>query len=341
MAPAKRLEPALISRIKIMANLDIAERRLPQDGRIKFRDGSREIDFRVSVIPALYGESVVLRLLDKSALKLDLTRLGFDAWSLEQFKAAIRNPHGMILVTGPTGSGKTTTLYSALQTVNSADIHILTLEDPVEYNIPRVNQVQVNEEIGFGFAGALRSFLRHDPDVILVGEMRDLDTAQIAARAALTGHLVLSTLHTNDAPSTVTRLADMGIPPFLVASSLRLIVAQRLARKICEACRGPYDCDEGDLIPHGLRPQGRGALVLYRGVGCPACTYTGFKGRIAIYEVLPITREIRELISRGADPAEIKKVARDLGMLTLREAGLLKVLDGITTIEEILRVTAE
>ena len=341
MAPAKRLEPAVVSRIKIMANLDIAERRLPQDGRIKFRDGSREIDFRVSVIPVLYGESVVLRLLDKSALKLDLTQLGLDGWSLEQFQAAIRNPHGMILVTGPTGSGKTTTLYSALQTVNNSEIHILTLEDPVEYNIPRVNQVQVNEEIGFGFATALRSFLRHDPDVILVGEMRDLDTAQIANRAALTGHLVLSTLHTNDAPSTVSRLIDMGIPPFLLASSLRLIVAQRLARKICEECRGPYDCDEADLIPHGLRPQGRGAIVLFRGVGCPTCSYTGVRGRIALYEVLPITPEIRELVARGADPAEIKKVARDLGMLTLREAGLAKVLEGVTTIEEVLRVTAE
>jgi len=341
MTPAKRLEPALVSRIKIMASLDIAERRLPQDGRIKFRDAGRDMDFRVSVIPALYGESVVLRLLDKSALKLDLTQLGFDGWSLEQFQAAIRSSHGMILVTGPTGSGKTTTLYSALQTVNSSEIHILTLEDPVEYNIPRVNQVQVNEEIGFGFATALRSFLRHDPDVILVGEMRDLDTAQIANRAALTGHLVLSTLHTNDAPSTVTRLIDMGIPPFLLGSSLRLIVAQRLARKICEECKGAYDADEGDLVAHGLRPQGRGAIALYRGVGCRACNFTGLRGRIALYEVLPIGREVRELIVGQADSAEIKKVARDLGMLTLREAGLSKVLEGVTTIEEVLRVTAE
>ncbi|HTO12329.1 MAG TPA: ATPase, T2SS/T4P/T4SS family [Candidatus Binatia bacterium] len=341
MSPAKRLEPAVVSRIKIMASLDIAERRLPQDGRIKFRDATHEIDFRVSVIPALYGESVVLRLLDKSALKLDLTQLGFDTWSLEQFQTAIRNPHGMILVTGPTGSGKTTTLYSVLQTVNSSEIHILTLEDPVEYNIPRVNQVQVNEEIGFGFATALRSFLRHDPDVILVGEMRDLDTAQIANRAALTGHLVLSTLHTNDAPSTVTRLIDMGIPPFLLGSSLRLIVAQRLARKICEACREPCEGDEADLVAHGLKPQGRGAVTLYRGAGCATCSYTGLKGRVALYEVLPITREIRELVVRGADAGEIKKVARDIGMLTLREAGLMKVLEGVTTVEEVLRVTAE
>ena len=341
MTPAKRLEPALVSRIKIMANLDIAERRLPQDGRMKYRDGSREVDFRVSVIPTLYGESVVLRLLDKTALKLDLTQLGFDAWSLEQFQAAIRSPHGMILATGPTGSGKTTTLYSALQTVNSPEIHVLTLEDPVEYNIPRVNQVQVNEEIGFGFATALRSFLRHDPDVLLVGEMRDLETAQIANRAALTGHLVLSTLHTNDAPSTISRLIDMGIPPFLLASSLRLIVAQRLARKICEDCKETYEADEGLLVDQGLRQRGSGGLVLYRGRGCPACNFTGLKGRIALYEVLPITREIRDLIATAAPSDEIKKVARDLGMHTLREAGLMKVLEGVTTLEEVLRITAE
>jgi type IV pilus assembly protein PilB len=247
----------------------------------------------------------------------------------------------MILVTGPTGSGKTTTLYSALQTVNSPEIHILTLEDPVEYNIPRVNQVQVNEEIGFGFATALRSFLRHDPDVILVGEMRDLETAQIANRAALTGHLVLSTLHTNDAPSAVARLIDMGVPPFLLASSLRLVVAQRLARKICEECREPYAADEADLVTHGLTPQGRGTLTLFRGRGCQACTFTGLKGRVALYEVMPVAREIRDLITQAAPTTEIQKVARDLGMLTLRESGLVKVLQGVTTVEEVLRVTAE
>jgi len=340
-APAKRLEPAVVSRIKIMSNLDIAERRLPQDGRMKFRDGTREVDFRVSIIPALYGESVVLRMLDKSALKLDLTQLGFDAWSLEQFQKAIHCTHGMILVTGPTGSGKTTTLYSALQTVNTPEIHLLTLEDPVEYNIPRVNQVQVNEEIGFGFAGALRSFLRHDPDVILVGEIRDLETAQIANRAALTGHLVLSTLHTNDAPSTIARLVDMGVPPFLLSSALRLIVAQRLARKICEECRESYEADESELIANGLAPQGRGTLTLYRGRGCQACSFTGLKGRMALYELLPVTREIRDQINTGATTAEIKKVGRDLGMRTLREAGLVKVLEGVTTVEEVLRVTAE
>lgn len=341
MTPNKRLEPAVVSRLKIMANLDIAERRLPQDGRIKFRDVSREIDFRVSVIPALFGESVVLRILDKAALKLDLTQLGFDPWSLEQFDKAIKSPHGLILVTGPTGSGKTTTLYSALQTVNSPDIHILTLEDPVEYNLPRVNQVQVNDAIGLTFASALRSFLRHDPDVILVGEMRDLETAQIANRAALTGHLVLSTLHTNDAPSTVARLIDMGLPPFLLASSLRLVVAQRLARKVCGECRTTYHAGEDSLVPHGWTPRGLGTLTLARGKGCSSCNFTGLKGRIALYEVMTISREVRELIVRGATTAELGKVAREQGMPTLREAGLQKVIDGVTTVEEVLRVTTE
>jgi type IV pilus assembly protein PilB len=341
MTPAKRLEPAIVSRLKIMANLDIAERRLPQDGRIKFREASREIDFRVSIIPALFGESVVLRILDKSSLKLDLTHLGFDSWSLEQFHKAIRSPHGMILVTGPTGSGKTTTLYSALSSVNSPDIHILTLEDPVEYNLPRVNQVQVNEEIGLTFGAALRSFLRHDPDVILVGEMRDQETAQIATRAALTGHLVLSTLHTNDAASTVARLLDMGIPPFLLASSLRLIVAQRLIRKVCDECKQPYDVDEGTLVTHGYEGRGLGTVTLHKGRGCAVCNQTGLKGRVAIYEVMPITREVKDLVLQGAPPVEICKVARDQGMKTLREAALQKLIDGVTTLEEVLRVTAE
>jgi len=340
MNPAKRLEPALVSRVKIMANLDIAERRLPQDGRIKFRDGARDIDFRVSIIPALFGESVVLRLLDRTSLRLDLTQLGFDGWSLEQFQKAIRSPHGLILVTGPTGSGKSTTLYSALQAVNSADIHILTLEDPVEYNLPRVNQVQVKDEIGLTFAAALRSFLRHDPDVILVGEMRDLETAQIANRAALTGHLVLSTLHTNDAVSTVARLLDMGIPSFLLASSLRLVVAQRLLRKICVECREPQEIDAGSLTPYAAIPTG-GRVTVFAGRGCAVCNHTGLKGRIAIYEVMPVTNEIKDLIVRGARPVEICKAARDQGMRTLREAGLAKVLEGVTTLEEVLRVTTE
>jgi type IV pilus assembly protein PilB len=341
MTPAKKLEPAIVSRLKIMANLDIAERRLPQDGRIKLRDASREIDFRVSIIPALFGESVVLRILDTSALQLDLAQLGFEAQGLEQFHKAIRSSHGLIVVTGPTGSGKTTTLYSALSAVNSPDIHILTLEDPVEYNLPRVNQVQVNDEIGLSFATALRSFLRHDPDVILVGEMRDQETAGIANRAALTGHLVLTTLHTNDAASTVARLLDMDIPPFLLASSLRLVVAQRLIRKVCEECKQPYDVDEATLVTHGLVARGLGRITLYKGRGCAACSQTGFKGRAAIYEVMPITREMKELVLQSASPAEICKVARDQGMKTLRESALQKLIDGVTTLEEVLRVTSE
>jgi type IV pilus assembly protein PilB len=341
MHPAKRLEPAVVSRIKIMANLDIAERRLPQDGRIKFREAAREVDFRVSVVPALFGESVVLRLLDKTSLRLDLTQLGFDAWGLEQFRKAIHSPHGLILVTGPTGSGKSTTLYSALQTVNAPDIHILTLEDPVEYNLPRVNQVQVRDEIGLTFASALRAFLRHDPDVILVGEMRDHETAQIANRAALTGHLVLSTLHTNDAASTVARLLDMGVPPFLLASSLRLVVAQRLVRKVCEECKQPSDVDASIFAPYMEPLPGEGRVTVFKGRGCAACSQTGLKGRIAIYEVMPVTREIKELIVHGAPPSEIAKVARDQGARTLREAGLTRVLEGMTTIDEVLRVTSE
>jgi type IV pilus assembly protein PilB len=341
MNPAKRLEPAVVSRLKIMANLDISERRLPQDGRIKFRDAGREVDFRVSIIPALFGESVVLRILDKTSLRLDLTQLGFDPWGLEQFQRAIHSPHGMILVTGPTGSGKSTTLYSALQSMNSPDRHILTLEDPVEYNLPRINQVQVKDEIGLTFASALRSVLRHDPDVILVGEMRDLETAQIANRAALTGHLVLSTLHTNDAASTVARLLDMGIPPFLLASSLRLVVAQRLIRKVCEDCKQPHDVDESSLVPWIDAPRGAGLVTVFKGRGCTTCGQTGLKGRIAIYEVMPVTREIKELIVHGAPPAEVCKVARDQGMRTMREAGFSKVLEGVTTVEEVLRVTAE
>ena len=341
MTPAKKLEPAIVSRLKIMANLDIAERRLPQDGRIKFRDASREIDFRVSIVPALFGESVVLRILDKSSLRLDLAQLGFDARSLEQFQKAIRSPHGMIVVTGPTGSGKTTTLYSALSAVNTPDVHILTLEDPVEYNLPRVNQVQVNDEIGLSFATVLRSFLRHDPDVILVGEVRDQETAHIANRAALTGHLVLTTLHTNDAASTVARLLDMNIPPFLLASSLRLVVAQRLLRKVCGECKQRYEADEATLVAQGYAGRGAAKITLAKGRGCATCSQTGYKGRAAIYEVMPITREVKDLILQAAPPAEIAKVARDQGMSTLRESALQKVVDGVTTLEEVLRVTSE
>jgi type IV pilus assembly protein PilB len=339
MAPPKRLEAALLSRVKIMSNLDIAERRLPQDGRIKIRYSSREIDLRVSSLPTIFGEKIVMRILDKEALTLDLAKLGFDDWSMENFKKVIHQPYGMVLITGPTGSGKTTTLYSAVHTINSPDINIMTAEDPVEYNLKGINQVQVNEEIGRTFSAVLRSFLRQDPDVILVGETRDLETAQIAIRAALTGHLVFSTLHTNDAPGTIARLQDMGIPPFLVASSILLVLAQRLARRVCKECRDPYEVDEESLTPYGHVPQGLGKVTLYKGKGCQACNFTGMKGRTAIYEVMPVSSELRELILRGASTNEVRDLAQQQGMKTLRQAGLLKVLEGATTAEEILRVT--
>ena len=339
MTPPKRIEAALTSRVKIMSNLDIAERRLPQDGRIKLRFNQREIDFRVSTLPTIFGEKTVMRILDKDSLQLDLTMLGFDQRSLEQFSKAIHAPHGMILITGPTGSGKTTTLYSAIHTINSPDINIMTAEDPVEYNLKGVNQVQINEEIGRTFAGALRAFLRQDPDVILVGETRDLETAQIGIRAALTGHLVLTTLHTNDCPSTVARLLDMGIPPFLVSSSLMLVLAQRLGRRVCKDCKQPYEADEETLVPYGHIPQGLGKVDFYRGKGCATCSFTGMKGRVAIYEVMPASQEIRDLIIRNAPAAEIGETAQAQGMKTLRQNALQKVLDGIMTVEEVLRVT--
>ena len=339
MTPPKRLEAALTSRVKIMATMDIAERRLPQDGRIKLRYHQREIDFRVSTLPTIFGEKTVMRILDKEALQLDLSALGFDPWSLEQFTKAINSPYGMILITGPTGSGKTTTLYSAIHTINSPDINIMTAEDPVEYNLKGVNQVQVNDEIGRTFAACLRSFLRQDPDVILVGETRDLETAQIGIRAALTGHLVLSTLHTNDCPSTPARLLDMGIPPFLVSSSLQLILAQRLSRKICKDCKEPYEASEESLAPYGHVPQGLGTVNFYKGKGCQTCNFTGMKGRVAIYEVMPVTTELRELMLRNATTAEIRDTACSQGMKTLRQNALQKVVDGVTTVEEVLRVT--
>jgi type IV pilus assembly protein PilB len=339
MTPPKRLEAALTSRVKIMSTLDIAERRLPQDGRIKLRYSQREIDFRVSTLPTIFGEKTVMRLLDKDNLQLDLTVLGFDPWSLEQFGGAIRQPYGMILITGPTGSGKTTTLYSAIHTINSPDVNIMTAEDPVEYNLKGVNQVQVNEGIGRTFAAALRSFLRQDPDIILVGETRDLETAQIAIRAALTGHLVFTTLHTNDCPSTVARMLDMGIPPFLVSSALTLILAQRLGRRVCKECKQPYEADEESLVPFGYVPQGLGKLTLYKGKGCHVCSFTGMKGRVAIYEVMPIADEVREMILRNAPTAELRDAAVKAGMKTLRQNALQKVIEGMTTIEEVLRVT--
>jgi type IV pilus assembly protein PilB len=339
MTPPKRLEAALTSRVKIMATMDIAERRLPQDGRIKLRYHQREIDFRVSTLPTIFGEKTVMRILDKEALQLDLSALGFDPWSMEQFTKAIHSPYGMILITGPTGSGKTTTLYSAIHTINSPDINIMTAEDPVEYNLKGVNQVQVNDEIGRTFAACLRSFLRQDPDVILVGETRDLETAQIGIRAALTGHLVLTTLHTNDCPSTPARLLDMGIPPFLVSSSLQLILAQRLGRRVCKDCKEPYEASEESLVPYGHVPQGLGTVNFYKGKGCQTCNFTGMKGRVAIYEVMPVTTELRDMILRNGTTNEIRDAACSQGMKTLRQNALQKVVDGITTVEEVLRVT--
>jgi type IV pilus assembly protein PilB len=339
LAPPKRLESAILSRLKIMSNLDIAERRLPQDGRIKLRYNNREIDFRVSTLPTIFGEKAVLRILDKEALKLDMTQLGFDEWSLEKFSAAIHQPYGMVLITGPTGSGKTTTLYSGIHTINSPDVNIMTAEDPVEYNLKGVNQVQINEGVGRTFAAALRSFLRQDPDVILVGETRDLETAQISIRAALTGHLVFSTLHTNDCPSTIARLLDMGIPSFLVASSLLLVLAQRLGRKVCKQCREPYDADEESLVQYGHVPTGKGKLQFYKGKGCATCNFTGMKGRVAIYEVMPVGEELRSAILKNASTAELRSIAESAGMRSLRQAGLMKVIEGTTTIEEVLRVT--
>ncbi len=339
VSPPKRVEAAVISRLKIMANLDISERRLPQDGRIKLRYGSREIDFRVSILPTIFGEKAVLRILDKEALQLDLTKLGFDTWAYEKFSHVIHQPYGMVLITGPTGSGKTTTLYSAIATINSPDHNIMTAEDPVEYNLKGVNQVQVNDGIGRTFATVLRSFLRQDPDVILVGETRDLETAQIAVRAALTGHLVFTTLHTNDCPSTVARLTDMGVQPFLLSSALLLILAQRLGRRICKDCREPVAGREEDLVRYGHVPQGRGPVEFYRGAGCPTCNFTGMKGRVAIYEVMPISETLRDMILEDASTAELREQAQKEGMKTLRQAGLGKVLEGVTTIDEVVRVT--
>jgi type IV pilus assembly protein PilB len=335
----RRLEAAVISRLKIMASMDIAERRLPQDGRIRLRYHSREADLRVSMLPAAFGEKCVIRILDKEAVRLELPELGFSASALDLFVRTIKQPYGMILITGPTGSGKTTTLYAGLHAINSPAINIVTAEDPVEYNLKGINQVQINEAAGRTFGIALRSFLRQDPDVILVGETRDLETAQIAVRAALTGHLVLSTLHTNDCPSTITRLVDMGIPTYLVASSLRLIVAQRLARRVCQGCKETFDIDEDVLAAHGYVPTGRSRISVARGKGCARCNFTGMKGRIALYELMPVTDEIRNLIASDASTQALRAAAQAHGMTTLREAGIARVLEGTTTIEEMLRVT--
>ncbi|MGD0282949.1 MAG: type IV-A pilus assembly ATPase PilB [Dissulfurispiraceae bacterium] len=337
-----KIKNALTSRLKIMSHLDISERRLPQDGRIKLKFGAdREIDFRVSTLPTLWGEKIVLRLLDKSNLQLDLTKLGFDQKPMQDFMDAIEKPYGMILVTGPTGSGKTTTLYSALSQLNKPGVNIMTAEDPVEYNFFGINQVHIREDIGLTFAAALRSFLRQDPDIIMVGEIRDFDTAEIAIKAALTGHLVLSTLHTNDAPSTITRLINMGIEPLMVSSSVILVVAQRLARKICQNCKEEQSVSETILLKTGLSHEEIQNAKCYIGLGCPACNNSGYKGRIALYEVMSVKDELKELILQGASSADIKKEAVRLGMYTLRRSGIQKVLDGTTSIDEILRVTFE
>lgn len=337
MNPPAKLKNALVSRLKIMSNLNIAERRLPQDGRLKLYFGeNREMDFRVSVLPTLFGEKVVLRLLDKTNLQVDLERLGFEPEALVKFYEGVHKPYGMILVTGPTGSGKTTTLYSTLGELNKTTENISTVEDPVELNIFGINQVQVHEEIGLTFSNVLRSFLRQDPDIIMVGEIRDKDTAEISIKAALTGHLVLSTLHTNDAANTVTRLLDMGVEPFLVASSLNLVVAQRLVRKLCTNCKKKVEKSTDLFKEFNLDPT---IHTLSEKVGCPACNFSGFKGRIAIYEVLPFFEKLKELIFERASAAEIKRMARIEGMKTLRESGLTKVLEGVTTLEEVIKVT--
>ena len=341
MRPPLRMRNAISSRLKILASLDIAERRLPQDGRIKLKIGKgKEMDFRVSTLPTIYGEKTVLRLLDKSSLQLDMTKLGFEQEQLNDFNEAIHRPYGMVLVTGPTGSGKTTTLYSALSDLNKTADNISTCEDPVEFNFAGINQVQIKEEIGLTFAASLRSFLRQDPDIIMVGEIRDYETAEIGVKAALTGHLVLSTLHTNDAPSTVTRLLNMGIEPFLVSSSLNLVLAQRLSRRVCANCSEEVKVLPKALSDAGMKPERLKHVRLRRGKGCDECNRTGFRGRVALYEVMPVREEIKDLVLRGGSALDIKREAARLGMKTLRQAGLTKVEEGVTTLEEILRVTA-
>jgi type IV pilus assembly protein PilB len=345
MNPPMKLRDAIISRIKIMAKLDISERRLPQDGRIKIRMNNqgklRELDYRVSTLPTLFGEKVVLRLLDKENLMLDMTKLGFEAASLKKLEEAIFKPWGMALVTGPTGSGKTNTLYSAISQLNTPETNIMTAEDPVEFNLAGVNQVQMKESIGLNFAAALRSFLRQDPNIILVGEIRDFETAEIAVKAALTGHLVLSTLHTNDAPSTINRLMNMGIEPFLVATSVHLICAQRLVRRICKECRTPVEVPPQALIDAGYTPDEVKDVQVHKGRGCSMCNNTGYKGRVGLYEVLELTDDIRQLILEGASAIELKQKAIEEGMISLRRSGLTKVKDGTSTLDEVVRETVK
>jgi type IV pilus assembly protein PilB len=342
MALPLQIKNAMTSRLKIMSKLDIAERRLPQDGRIKLRMGKgREMDFRVSTVPTLFGEKVVLRLLDKGALQLDMAKLGFEESSLADLQYAIHRPVGMILVTGPTGSGKTTTLYSALSELNKESENVMTAEDPIEYNFMGINQVQMHEDIGLTFASTLRAFLRQDPDIIMVGEIRDFETAQIAIQAALTGHLVLSTVHTNDAPGTVTRMIDMGIEPFLISSAVILILAQRLIRKICSECKEQVQVHPQLLIDLGVPPEEVKTFPTFKGKGCPICSGTGYKGRLGLYEVMLLKDEVKELILARASTTEIKKEAIRLGMKTLRQSGIHKIKTGMTTIEEVLRATME
>ena len=343
MQPPMKLRDAITSRLKIMAKLDISEKRLPQDGRIKIKmrlqGKNREMDYRVSVLPTLFGEKIVLRLLDKENLMLDMTRLGFEQESLDKFEKAIFKPYGMVLVTGPTGSGKTNTLYSSISKVNSPETNIITAEDPVEFNLHGINQVQMKEQIGLNFAAALRSFLRQDPNIILVGEIRDFETAEIAVKAALTGHLVLSTLHTNDAPSTINRLMNMGIEPYLVATSVHLICAQRLVRRLCKDCKEEVNMPSQALIDIGYGTDEASKVKLFKGKGCPTCNNTGYKGRVGLYEVMEITDAMREMILTGASSIELKNKAIEEGMITLRGSGLRKIKAGQTTVEEVVRET--
>ena len=343
MNPPLKLRDAITSRLKILAKLDISEKRLPQDGRIKLKmklnDKNKELDFRVSILPTLFGEKIVMRLLDKDNLRLDMTKLGFEPESLARFEEAIFKPWGMVLVTGPTGSGKTNTLYSALSKVNSPEVNIMTAEDPVEFNLPGVNQVQMKEQIGLNFAATLRSFLRQDPNIILVGEIRDFETAEIAIKAALTGHLVLSTLHTNDAPSTINRLMNMGIEPFLVATSVQLIAAQRLVRRICSSCKEEVEISQQALLNLGYKQDEVGTVQVFKGRGCDKCNNTGYKGRVGLVEVMQIDDDLREMILSGSSAIELKKRANENGMISLRRSGLVKIMEGITTIEEVVRET--
>ncbi|HEV8435597.1 MAG TPA: type IV-A pilus assembly ATPase PilB [Thermoanaerobaculia bacterium] len=343
MNPPLKLRDAITSRMKILSKLDISEKRLPQDGRIKLKikleDKNKELDFRVSVLPTLFGEKIVLRLLDKDNLRLDMTKLGFEQESLAKFEEAIFKPWGMVLVTGPTGSGKTNTLYSALAKVNSPEVNIMTAEDPVEFNLPGINQVQMKESIGLNFAATLRSFLRQDPNIILVGEIRDFETAEIAIKAALTGHLVLSTLHTNDAPSTINRLMNMGIEPFLVATSVQLIAAQRLVRRICANCKEEVEMPEQALVNLGYKKDETGSFKVFKGRGCEKCNNTGYKGRVGLVEVMQIDDDLRDMILSGGSALDIKKRAIENGMITLRRSGLIKIKEGITTVEEVVRET--